>query len=261
MVPDRTGREVRSRARLVVERDARGDSVVRELRSQAPLTLVPRRRTTGTGRRSVVHLVGSASSPLGGDDLALHVSVAPGARLSLRGIAATLALPGHGPGGSRSSIRIEVAEGGTVEYLPEPTVVTERAAHRAELSVRLGEHARVRCLETLVLGRTGEQPGQLRTDLELERGGCKLLRNGLDVGDPALGASHGYLGGARVLATEAVVWDRDPEAPVSEREWTLVPLASGGALTTVLTGDTITAGRCLERARAAHPAGAEFSER
>ncbi|NYH79534.1 urease accessory protein [Actinopolyspora biskrensis] len=251
---------MRSRARLVVERDERGDSVVRELRSQAPLTLVPRRPRTGTSRQAVVHLVGSASSPLGGDDLALHVSVAPGARLSLRGIAAALALPGHGPGASRGSIRIEVADGGIVEYLPEPTVVTERADHRAELSVRLEEHARVRCRETLVLGRSGEPPGRLRTDLELERGGRRLLRNGLDIGDPSLGASHGYLGGARVLATESVVWDRDPEAPVSAREWTLMPLAAGGSLITVLAGDTITAGRCLERARAAHPAGAEFSE-
>ncbi|WP_181188341.1 urease accessory protein UreD [Actinopolyspora mortivallis] len=249
---------MRSRARLVVEADERSRSVVRELRSHAPLTLLPRRRREEPSGAVVVHLVGSATSPLGGDDLDLDVHVGAGARLLLRGTAATLALPGHRPGGSRGSVRIEVADGGTVEYLPEPTVVTSRAEHEAELSVRMGEHARLCCREVLVLGRSGERPGRLRSRLELERAGTALLRNGFDTADSRLRDSHAYLGGARVLATEAVVWDRDP-VECSGDGWALMPLAGGGALSTVLAGDVVTAGDALSRARAAHPCGEELS--
>ena len=80
--------DVRARARLSAELDGRGETVIRELRSAAPLTLMQ----TATG---VVHLVSSAAAPLAGDDLELTVRVGPGARLALRGVAATLALPGH----------------------------------------------------------------------------------------------------------------------------------------------------------------------
>ena len=73
---------MRAHAHLVVERDADGRSVVRTLRSAAPLTLLPVRG------RPVVHLVGSAAGPLGGDDLTLTVEVGPHARL-------TIAAPTH----------------------------------------------------------------------------------------------------------------------------------------------------------------------
>ncbi|ASU77777.1 urease accessory protein [Actinopolyspora erythraea] len=250
---------MRSAASLTVELDGTGGSVVRGLRSAAPLTLVPRRRGTGAAGPAVVHLVGSATSPLGGDDLALRVRVGAGARLLLRGIAAALALPGHRPGGSRSAISIDVEEGGTVEYLPEPTVVTARAEHRAELAVRLARSARACCRETLVLGRSGESPGGLVTRTSLEREGKPLLRHTFEPGGERLRASHGHLGGARVLANEVVAWGRDPERPHSEPDWALLPLAGGGSLTTVLAPDAVTARRRLAEARAVHPASDELT--
>ncbi|SDK64166.1 urease accessory protein [Actinopolyspora mzabensis] len=249
---------MKSTASLTVELDGAGNSVVRRLRSMAPLTLVPRRRGSSATGGAVVHLVGSATSPLGGDDLSLRVRVGAGARLLLRGIAASLALPGHGPGGSRGSIDIDVEDGGTVEYLPEPTVVTSRAEHRAELSVRLADSARACFRETLVLGRSGEEPGGLVSSTSLERGGIPLLRHTFEPGRQRLRASHTHLGGARVLANEVVVWDRDPE-PRSEADWALQPLAGGGSLTTVLTADTVTARRRLAEARAVHPSGGELT--
>ena len=67
-------------------------TVLRELRSMAPLTLFPRR---ASGPTAVVHLVNSATSPLGGDDLLLSLHVGPGASLRVSGVAAR---NGHGSG-------------------------------------------------------------------------------------------------------------------------------------------------------------------
>ena len=244
---------MRARARLAVECvDVR--SVVRELRSAAPWTLIPQRtRVRGVGGAAVVHLVSSATAPLGGDDLELVVSVGAGAKLRLCGIAATLALPGHRGERSSAAVRFDIDVNASVEFLPEPTVVTARAAHSSLLSVNLAESARIRCRETLVLGRIGEQPGNLDSTIELVRQGSPLLRQRVDIGDGHLAASSAYLAGHRVLATEAIVWGADPEVAHGGPWWALTPLAAGGALATALAGDAVTAGRRLATAVARHP--------
>ena len=243
---------MRAGAVLRVELDRTGRTAVRELRSQAPLALVHRRPVV-PGDGAVVHLVSSAATPLGGDEVDLRVHVGPGARLLLRGTAATLALPGQRGGGSRSSVRIEVAEGGALDYRPEPTVITSRAEHRADLRAELAAGARLRCREVLVLGRSGEPPGSLRTGTELVRAGVPLLRQHLDLGPGRLAASAGYLAGARVLGTEVVVGGADPVAASSGPWWSLVPLAAGGALATAVAPDAVTAGRRLADALRHHP--------
>src|SRR4051812_17263291 len=127
---------MRGRARVVVEQDGQGRNVVRELRSQPPLSLLPQRGAVAAGSDTVtVHMVGSATTPLGGDDVVLEVVVGPGASAVLTGVAATLALPGVGR--SRLAVRLDVGEGGSLQYLPEPTVVTRRAAHDGTLDARL----------------------------------------------------------------------------------------------------------------------------
>ncbi|GAA4885394.1 urease accessory protein UreD [Saccharopolyspora cebuensis] len=245
---------MRAEAVLGVELGARGRSVVRELASQAPLTLVPRRAaTTAADGTAVVHLVGSATSPVGGDVVDLRVRVGPGARLLLRGTAATVALPGHDGAVSSAAVHLDVAAGASVDYLPEPTVVSSRADHRAAMSVRLAPDARLRCREVLVLGRSGERPGRLVTATDVVRDGVPLLRQRLDIGDPLLDASAGYLAGARVLATEVLVGADDPAAPASGDWWSLAPLAAGGALATAVGPDAVIAGRRLAEAVAHHP--------
>ncbi|MEB3366257.1 urease accessory protein UreD [Saccharopolyspora mangrovi] len=241
---------MKATAALTVELSG-GRSVVRELRSQAPMTLVPRRTSTASDGTAVVHLVSSAAGPIGGDLVDLRVRVGAGARLRLSGTAATVALPGRGS--SRSSVRIEVDEGGTVEYLPEASVISSRADHAADLAVELAAGARARCRETLVLGRCGEPSGQLTATTQVTRSGRALLRQRLDLGDARMAASTAYLAGARVLATEVVAWDRDPSDPASGQWWSLAPLASGGALATALADDAVTAGHRLAEALSHHP--------
>ncbi|WP_431929618.1 urease accessory protein UreD [Amycolatopsis tucumanensis] len=235
---------MKAHARLVAE-VAGGRTVLRELKSMAPLTLVPRRTS---GPAAQVHLVNSATSPLGGDELVLEVCVGPGADLRLSGVAATLALPGPAAAASRSSVRVEVGAGGSLAYLPEPTVVTARARHTAELVAILDETARFRTREVLVLGRAGEAPGRLTTSQRVTSGGRPVLDQTLTVGDPGLDASAAVLAGRRVLATELLVGDEVVE-PSSGDWWAVTPLPVAGYLITALAPDAVTAEELLGRGR------------
>jgi urease accessory protein len=212
-------------------------TVLRELRSMAPLTLFPRR---GRGPVAVVHLVNSATSPLGGDDLLLSVHVGPGASLRLSGVAATLALPGLHGEGSVSTVSVVVEEGGSLEYLPEPTVITARARHTAVFRASLAADVYLHTREVLVLGRAGERPGSLTTSSHVTRGSTPVLRQTLSIGDSTLDSSLAVLADRRVLATDVVVGG--PDLPAASGEWwSRTPLAAGGTLTTSLAPDAVTA--------------------
>lgn len=241
-------------ARLRVERDSDGRNVVRDLRSQAPITLVPHRgRVRSADRPALVHLVSSVTAPLGGDDLELIIEVGDGAHLILRGVAATLALPGHHPGGSCARVRIEVGADASVQYLPEPTVVTARAHHEAELHVDLAAGARLRTREVLVLGRAGERPGALTSTQRIRGADGPLLNQSVRIGVSELDASAAHLAGRRVLGTEVLCWGDDPDGALSHDWWSLVPLSRGGSLTTALADDAVTAQHWLDEALNVHP--------
>ncbi|MEQ0560680.1 urease accessory protein UreD [Amycolatopsis sp. NEAU-NG30] len=214
-------------------------TVLRELRSMAPLTLFPRRRS---GSTAVVHLVNSATSPLGGDDLTLSIHVGPGASLRLSGVAATLALPGLHGEGSLSTVDVVVEPGGSLEYLPEPTVITARARHTAVFRASLAPDAYLHTREVLVLGRAGESPGSLTTTLSVTRGTVPVVRQTLSIGDSTLDGSLAVLAGRRVLATDLEVGGPEHPAPAASGEWwSRSPLAAGGTLTTSLAPDAVTA--------------------
>ncbi len=234
---------MKAHARLVAGCEG-GRTVLRELRSMAPLTLLPKR---GTGSTAIVHLVNSATSPLGGDELTLTIHVGPGASLRLSGVAATIALPGLHGEGSTSLVDVSVAEGGSLEYLPEPTVVTARARHTAMLRASLAADAYLHTREVLVLGRAGERPGSLVTTQDVTRGDVPVLRQTLEIGDSTLDSSLAHLAGRRVLATDLVVGG--PVLPAASGDWwSRTPLAAGGTLTTSLAPDAVTALRPFESA-------------
>src|SRR6185295_9076103 len=130
--------------------------------------------------------------------------------------AASLVLPGHRPGESRFTVTVEVAEGSTVEYLPEATVITERASHEAVFRASLAGDACLTAREVLVFGRTGEKPGRLGTSTIVHRDGRPVLNQRLEIG--ALAPSPAVLAGRRVLATELRVGGDDPIGPVA-RDW------------------------------------------
>jgi urease accessory protein len=245
---------MRGRARVVVERGPDGRSIVRELRSQPPLALLPQRGAAAARSNvATVHMVGSATSPLGGDDVALDVEVGPGADLVLTGVAATLALPGQAGRPSRLVVRLEVGDGAGLQFLPEPTVVTRRADHHGELQAELGAGSRLRCREVLVAGRTGEPSGRFRGLVRVRQGERPLLVQEQELGDPGLQSSAAHLAGRRVLGTEVLVWGVDPDDAVAGEWWSLSPLPGRGCLATAVGNDAVSAQRALADALAAHP--------
>ncbi|MFC4859477.1 urease accessory protein UreD [Actinophytocola glycyrrhizae] len=188
-----------------------------------------------------MRLVASAAGPLGGDQLDLRVRVGAGAHLRLIGTGATLALPGPRGERSRSAVHIEVEPDGILDYLPDETIVCAGADHHTELRADIATGSRLRCREMLVLGRHAEDPGRLTTATHVVLSDSPLLRQSLDLTDRRLLASPSYLAGAKVLATELLVGNKDPVTPSTGPWWSLTPLAGNGALATALADDPATA--------------------
>ena len=183
---------MRARARVVAESDGCGGTRLTTLRSEAPLVLRP----TPDG----LYLVGGAGGPLGGDDLALEITVGAGAHLVVRTAAASVALPGDGP--SEVHVRATVAAGGELRWLPEPVVVARAAVHHLRTTVELDAGARLLWREELVLGRHGEEGGSVVTRTGVDLGGDPLLRHELALGPlypPAAGPA--VTAGARAVGS------------------------------------------------------------
>jgi urease accessory protein len=210
------------------------------LASQAPLVL---RRTP-----EAVYLVGGTAGPIGGDSLTLRISVGAGAFLRVRTAAASIALPG--PDGLESVLRVSatVADGGRLEYLPEPVVVTAGARHATLVSVALSAGASLVLRDEVLLGRHGEPGGTVRSVLSADYAGRPLLRQSLPVSgtDPAsLGAA--VLAGHRAVGNLLLV--NGPEAAglggPATPEAAVMPLAGPGILVTALAHDAVTLRRRL----------------
>jgi len=212
------------------------------LASQVPLVL---RRTPDS-----VYLVGGAAGPLGGDLLSLDITVGAGAFLRVRTAAASIALPGLD--GLESVLRVSatVGEGGRLEYLPEPVVVTATARHATVVSATLSAGASLVLRDEVLLGRHGEAGGTARSVLRVSYAGRPLLRQSLSVSgtDPAsLGPA--VLAGHRGVGT--LLYVNVPEAAEIPAQATpdvaVMPLAGPGVLVTALAHDAVTLRRRLTR--------------
>jgi urease accessory protein len=241
-------------ARLSVERTAGLPSRNRisRLHSEAPLLLrpthpvdaepVPCWRLAGQAPARV-SLVAGAGGPVGGDDLNLHIDVGPGATLILRAVAATLVLPG--PHGRRSCTRVtaRVGSGGTLVWLPGPTIAARGCDHFATTRISLAPDARLLVREELVLGRTGELPGTIRQRLRVTLAGLPLHDQELHVGPLAPGWTGPAVTGGRraigsLLLVDPALGSADCGDPFDVRsEAALLPLSGPGHLVTALADD------------------------
>lgn len=205
-----------------------------EIRIVASAGARPRSAATGalavrsTGPETV-HLIGAAATPLGGDELDIHIVVEPGARLVVRSVAATIVLPGRITPTSTASWTFDIGAGGELDFDPEPTVVAGGADHRAVTTVRLGADARVRIRERVQIGRTGEDHGRWRGDLVADTSGLPLLRHRLELG--AGTAADDLLSAPRALCSELRYPDDSPASTIGVAG-AVLPLAAGGSLST-----------------------------
>ncbi|WP_051832984.1 urease accessory protein UreD [Streptomyces katrae] len=231
--------------------DGRGGTALPLLAGEGPLAL---RRTRGTPAEAGVMLVGAMSAPLGGDHLAVEASVGPGARLALASAAATLALPGRGGEPARYDVRLTLAEDAALRWLPEPLVSVRGSDLRVHTRAELAPTARLLLREEQVLGRTGEEPGLLRSRLAVSRGGTPLLDQELACGPGAPGGWDGPAGlaGHRALGQLLVVdpaFAASPPAAAVLGEFAAVtPLAGPAVLVTALAPDALRLREVLDTA-------------
>lgn len=195
------------RARASIVADARdGVTLLVALRSEAPLVV---RQT-----EDAVYLVGAAAGPLGGDELSVDVRVGAGATLIVRSAAATLAHPGRH--GERSVLHttLDVGDGASLVFRPEPLISVRGSDHTACTEVRAHGRASVRLHEDVVLGRHDEPGGRVRTRLRVVLDGESVLVHELDVGGDAPGwASGAVIGDARVVTSTLVIGADAPDEP------------------------------------------------
>lgn len=205
-----------------------------ELRIVAAVGVLPHIHAVGglAGRRTTVdtvHLIGTAATPLGGDELDITIVVGPGARLAVRSVAATIALPGRMTRKSVSRWHFEVGEGGELDFDPEPTVVAGGAEHDTVTTIRLAEGAKLRMRERVQIGRTGEDHGYWSGELHADIGDLPLLRHRLDLGADAM--TDDALSAPRALES-VLTYPDDRTAETLGLDSALLPLAAGGTLYT-----------------------------
>ncbi|TCJ95312.1 urease accessory protein UreD [Nocardia alba] len=176
-----------------------------------------------------VHLIGTAATPLGGDELDITIVVRAGARLVVRSVAATIALPGTDTVVSTAHWRFDIGEGAELDFDPEPTIVAGGAHHHVVTTVQIAPDARLRLRERVQVGRSGEDDGGWRGDLLAELGAVPLLRHRLQLG--AGSSTDDRLSAARSLDSELVYPDHRPAWSGTVDEVRL-PLAAGGSLAT-----------------------------
>jgi urease accessory protein len=245
---------VRAAARIVARADGRGGTSLPVLEGEGPLAL---RRTRGSGGEARVMLVGAMSGPLGGDHFTVEADVEGGARLRVGSAAATIALPGQAKGEAFYDVRLRVADGGELEWLPEPLICARGSDLRVATRVDVGGGGRLVVREEQVLGRVGEQPGRLSSRLSVRVGGRLVLDQELACGPGAPGGWDGpaVLGGHRAVGQLVVVRPQFAAEPVTGRvlgkSAVLMPLAGPAVLVSAVAADALLLRRVLDEALAA----------
>jgi len=152
-------------------------------------------------------LIGAAAGLLEGDTVTIDLRLGPGARLTVRTTAATLAHPCPDGGWTEMTVTAALAPGAVLAWLPEPLVACGACCHRSRSTVDLGEGAAAVWYEACTLGRSGERAGAVQLRLDATLGRRPLLRDGLKYPDgaetPAVLAGHRHTGSVHLLGRRA----------------------------------------------------------
>lgn len=242
---------VRAGARVLARGDGRGGTSLPVLEGGGPLAL---RRTRGSGAEAHVMVVGAMSGPLGGDRFAIEARVEDGARLRVGSAAATIALPGQRKGEARYDVRLDVADGGELRWLPEQLISANGSDLHVSTRVEVGPAGRLVLREEQVLGRVREDPGRLTSRLTVRVAGRALLDQELACGPGAPGGWDGpaVLAGHRAVGQLVVVRPEFARDPVAARMLgecaALTPLAGPAVLVSAVAGDALLLRRVLDEA-------------
>jgi urease accessory protein len=155
-----------------------------------------------------VVLLNTAGGLTGGDVLDYSVCLDATARATVTTQAAERVYDCAG-GTARMTVRLEVGRGGRLDWLPQETILFDRADLDRTTRIELSSEASCLALETLVFGRRamGEVVRELRLvdRREIWRGGKPVLIEPLCLGGGTLAARPALLRGARAIASLVLV--------------------------------------------------------
>ena len=158
-------------------------------------------------------LVGSGASPVGDDHIRVRVDVGAGIAVKVRSVAATVVYAARGHG-TRWDTHIRVGAGSRLDWRTEPLILTEHARHAATTTVAAEADSSVLLDDVVVLGRSAEPAGSLRSTLSARIGDQPVLLTSTDTSLPGW-SGPGGTAGARVLANRLYL-AADHEQPVPE---------------------------------------------
>lgn len=196
---------------------------------------------------STLWLVGSGASPVGEDHIRVRVDVGPGVAVAVRSVAAMVIYAARGSG-TRWDTEIHVADGASVDWRPEPVILTERARHAATTTVHAAAGADLRLDEVLVLGRAGEVAGDLRSALAVRVDDAPVLLTSIDTSLPGWSGPAG-VDGASVVAHRlhlGVENDASPVVASTRTRAALLQPASGCQLAVATAADVPAARTALD---------------
>ncbi|MEU0968265.1 urease accessory protein UreD [Streptomyces sp. NPDC005917] len=238
-------------ARIVARGDGRGGTSLPVLEGEGPLAL---RRTRGSGAEARVMVVGAMSGPLGGDRFGIETRVEDGARLWVGSAAATIALPGQLKGEARYDVRLDVADGGELRWLPEQLISAKGSDLSVSTRLDVGAGGRLVWREEQVLGRVGEEPGRLSSRVTVRVAGRTVLDQELACGPGAPGGWDGpaVLAGHRAVGQLVVVRAEFAAEPMAARMLgecaALTPLTGPAVLVSAVAVDALRLRRVLDEA-------------
>lgn len=184
--------------------------VLGELACAPPLTL--RQVHSDVPGCCELRLIGTAAGPLAGDDLSMSLQLRAGALATLRATGASLAQgrgDGSGDSAAKLSIRADLGDGSDLVADPGALIICQGSRVDVHVELALGLGAAVEWRELIVLGRTGEPAGAATLRWDVTRLGAPVLRQFVDLADPALTAWAGLTAHRRVLACALVA---DPQS-------------------------------------------------
>lgn len=182
--------------------------------------------------------VGSAATPVGEDDITIDLRLGPGVHARVRSVAAMVVYAAR-RAGTQLTTRLHVASGASLDWQPEPVIVTARARHRGLLVADVASGGTLLADELVVLGRSGEVPGAFAATTELRIDGEPVSLTSFDTALPGW-SGPGGTDGAKVVGTRVLVGPDPAGAPVRADAVALRPEA-GGALATALAPDPVQA--------------------
>ncbi|WP_066908447.1 urease accessory protein UreD [Millisia brevis] len=172
------------------------------------------RRVRASGGVVRVALIAGQALLLAGDAVRIEVSVVGPVTVEIIEPAGTVAYDMRGTPDptARWDVAVRARDGARVMWFSEPFVVADGADVGRTTTVDVDATSVVALRETLVLGRTGERGGRLRTHTRAVRDAVPALVEDLDL-DPATRGGWAVLGPNRCLDSWTVIGERLPDRP------------------------------------------------